>query len=109
MVHDRLGPHCAGATPCPAECVLLRQMIMRLWAKPTLITGFLLINGARHWTNTTMFMKTCLSMRMPAQWHSLAIDESDEDWSMYGACSKPFSDPDGDHDFAIRADVDLDG
>ena len=80
---------CWCATPCSVECVLLRQMIMRLWAKPTLITGSLFTNGARRWTNTTMFMKTCLSMRMPAQWHSWLSMNPTRIRSTYGMCSKP--------------------
>lgn len=80
---------CWCATPCSVECVLLRQMIMRLWAKPTLITGSLFTNGARRWTNTTMFMKTCLSMRMPAQWHSWLSMNPTRIRSTYGMCGKP--------------------
>lgn len=38
----------------------------------------------------------------------LAIDESDEDSEHVWHVQQTFSDPDGDHDFAIRADVDLD-
>ena len=38
----------------------------------------------------------------------LAIDESDEDAEHVWHVQQTFSDPDGDHDFAIRADVDLD-
>lgn len=38
----------------------------------------------------------------------LAIDESDEDAEHVWHAQQTFSDPDGDHDFAIRADVDLD-
>ena len=38
----------------------------------------------------------------------LAIDESDEDAEHIWHVQQTFSDPDGDHDFAIRADVDLD-
>ena len=38
----------------------------------------------------------------------LAIDESDEDSEHVWHVRQTFSDPDGDHDFAIRADVDLD-
>lgn len=38
----------------------------------------------------------------------LAIDESGEDSEHVWHVQQTFSDPDGDHDFAIRADVDLD-
>lgn len=38
----------------------------------------------------------------------LAIDESDEDSEHVWHVQQTFSDPDGDHDFSIRADVDLD-
>lgn len=38
----------------------------------------------------------------------LAIDESDEETEHLWHVQQTFSDPDGDHDFAIRADVDLD-
>ena len=38
----------------------------------------------------------------------LAIDESDEEAEHVWHVQQTFSDPDGDHDFAIRADVDLD-
>lgn len=38
----------------------------------------------------------------------LAIDESDEEAEHLWHAQQTFSDPDGDHDFAIRADVDLD-
>lgn len=38
----------------------------------------------------------------------LAIDESDEDAEHVWHVQQTFSDPDGDRDFAIRADVDLD-
>lgn len=38
----------------------------------------------------------------------LAIDESDEETEHLWHVQQTFSDPEGDHDFAIRADVDLD-
>lgn len=99
---------CWCATPCSVECVLLRQMNHEALGEADVDNGF----PAHKWRAALdEYYDVHEDVLVDADARSmafLAIDESDEDSEHVWHVQQTFSDPDGDHDFAIRADVDLD-